>query len=51
MKKFDKVKKYYDNGFWSKSRVADAVVKNWITAEEYETIVGEPYEGNDGTTV
>lgn len=44
MKKFDKVKKYYDNGFWSKSRVADAVTKHWITAEEYEIIVGEPYE-------
>lgn len=33
----------YDNGFWSKSRVADAVVKHWITEEEYELIVGEPY--------
>ena len=44
MKKFDKVKKYYDNGYWDKFRVADAVVKKWITAEEYEEITGEPYE-------
>ncbi len=43
-KKFDKVKKYYDRGLWNKSMVADAVVKEWITAEEYAEIVGEPYE-------
>jgi uncharacterized XkdX family phage protein len=41
--KFDKVKKYYDNGLWSKTKVHNAVVKNWITAEEYEEIVGEPF--------
>lgn len=48
-KKFDVVNKYYHtfyNGerMWNKSRVKNAVVKNWITAEEYEEIVGEPYE-------
>lgn len=43
MTKFNKVKKYYDDGYWSKSRVADAVEKKWITAEEYELITGEPY--------
>ena len=43
-KKFAKVKKYYDNGFWNKEMVADAVVKGWITAEEYEIITGEVYE-------
>lgn len=41
--KFAKVKKYYDNGLWTKTMVANAVVKGWITAEEYEEIVGEPY--------
>jgi len=41
--KCNKVREYYDNGLWSKSRVADAVEKKWITAEEYETITGEPY--------
>lgn len=43
-KKFAKVKKYYDEGLWSKRQVHDAVVKGWITAEEFEQIVGEPYE-------
>ena len=43
-KKFAKVKRYYDDGLWTKSMVANAVVKGWITAEEYEIITGEPYE-------
>lgn len=43
--KFALVKSYYKRGLWSKSRVADAVVKNWITAEEYEEITGEVYPG------
>lgn len=42
-KKFEKVKEYYDKGLWTKGMVANAVVKEWITAEEYEIIVGEPY--------
>lgn len=42
-KNFNKVKKYYDDGFWSKAKVR-AVVGKWITAEEYEEITGEPYE-------
>ena len=44
-KHFEKVKYYYDNELWTKYRVAEAVKKNWITAEEYEIIVNEPYEG------
>lgn len=43
MTKFEKVKYYYDNGYWDKSRVADAVVKKWITAKEYALITGEKY--------
>ena len=42
--KFEKVKHYYDNGFWSKTRVKNAVVKGWITEAEYKEITGEPYE-------
>jgi hypothetical protein len=42
-KNFEKVKKYYDDGIWSKARVYNAVGK-WITAAEYEEITGEPYE-------
>ena len=45
-KHFKKVKGYYDNGLWSIERVRNAVVKNWITAEEFETITGETYNDN-----
>jgi len=44
-KKYATVKKYYDMGMWSKGMVANAVVKGWITAAEYEEITGEVYEG------
>lgn len=42
-KNFKKVKGYYDRGLWSEARVYEAVGK-WITVEEYEEIVGKPYE-------
>lgn len=41
--KFELVKGYYDAGFWKKKAVKNAVKKAWITATEYEEIVGEPY--------
>ena len=41
--KFELVKGYYESGFWKKKAVKNAVVKGWITADEYELIVGEPY--------
>lgn len=44
MSKFEKVKNYYDNGLWSISRVHDAVVKGYITAEQYAGITGEEFE-------
>ena len=44
MTKFDKVKFYYNNGYWDKARVADAVVKKWITVEEYQEIIGKQSE-------
>jgi len=44
-KKYELVKEYYDNGLWNLTRVKNAVVKGWITAEEFETITGQPYEG------
>lgn len=43
-KKYELVKRYYDQGLWSRARVRNAVVKEWITAEEYELITGEVYE-------
>ena len=43
--KFYKVKGYYDAGLWNKAMVRNAVVKGWITAEEFEEITGEVYDG------
>lgn len=43
-KYYNLVKKNYDNGFWSIDKVRDAVVKGWITADEYEEITGEDYQ-------
>ena len=42
--KYEKVKKYYDDGLWNKTKVKNAVVKGWITEAEYAEIVHEPYE-------
>jgi len=39
-KNFEKVKRYYDEGKWTKEQVWNAVGK-WITEEEYYLIVGE----------
>jgi len=40
---FEKIKRYYDEGLWTKHMVRNAVKKGKITAEQYEEIVGEPY--------
>lgn len=40
---FAKIKKWYEQGMWTKAMVANAVVKGKITAAQYEEIVGEPY--------
>ena len=47
-KKFDKVRNYYNtivNGgrLWNENRVRNAVVKEWITEEEFKEITGEDY--------
>lgn len=42
--KFEKVKTYYDKGLWKIGAVRNAVVKGWITAEEFEEITGEPFD-------
>lgn len=42
--KFELVKGYYEKGQWKKKAVRNAVIKKWITAEEYEEITGEIYE-------
>lgn len=41
--KYNLVYKYYHMGLWNIDKVRNAVVKGWITAEEFEMITGEPY--------
>ena len=43
-KMYEKIKKYYNTGLWSKVRVRNMVVKGIITEEEYKDIVGKEYE-------
>lgn len=43
MSKFERVKSYYTKGLWSINQVKNAVVKGWITADEYQVITGEAY--------
>ena len=40
---FELVKSYYDRHLWKKKAVRNAVVRGWITAEEYYEITGEEY--------
>jgi hypothetical protein len=42
--KYDIVKRYYDDGFWSIKKVRNAVKMGWITPEEFREITGEDYE-------
>ncbi len=42
-KKYATVKNFYNRGAWSKAMVKNAVVKGWITAEEYKAITGYEY--------
>ena len=41
--KFEEVKAYFDAGVWSEKKVRNAVVKGWITADEFKTITGKSY--------
>lgn len=41
--RFELVKGYYNSGRWKKKAVRNAVVKEWITAEEFTEITGEVY--------
>lgn len=44
-KMYEKIKRYYDDGFWNVARVRNAVIKGVITEEEFTEITGENYEG------
>lgn len=42
-KNFNKVKEFYIHELWDINRVRNAVVKGWITEDEYYEITGEIY--------
>lgn len=44
MSKYDKVKTYYERGLWTENQVRNAVIKGWITVEEFTDITGKEYE-------
>ena len=43
MSKFEKVKYYYEHNLWTIQQVRNAVVKGWITPEQFQEITGEEY--------
>ncbi len=42
-KKYGQLKEYYRLGMWTEEKLKTAVVKNWITSEEYKSITGHEY--------
>lgn len=49
--KFLLVKNYYDAGFWKKKAVRNAVIKGWITEDEYSEITSEAHPEGAYSTV
>ena len=41
--KFEQVKNFYDMRVWSETKLRNAVVKGWITQDEFEAITGKNY--------
>ena len=40
---YEKIKGWYEAGYWTKLMVKNAVVKEKITGDEYKEITGEDY--------
>lgn len=40
---FEKVKRYFNLKVWNLQRARNAVVKGWITPEEFTEITGQQY--------
>lgn len=40
---FERIKRFYDAGLWTKQMVADGVVYNKINAVQYKEITGQDY--------
>lgn len=47
MSKFERVKKYYNSGLWTKVMVENAVRKGWITEAEATEILTPEAAEND----
>lgn len=43
-KMYEKIKTYYDEGYWNELRVRNMVLKEIITEEEFKTITGNKYK-------
>lgn len=41
---FEKIKRYYNSGLWDENRVRNMVIKEIITEEEFEKIIGTKFE-------
>ena len=40
---FERIERFYDDGYWTKEMVADAARAKKITTQEYEQITGEVF--------
>ena len=40
---YNKVKEYYDKSLWTIDMLKNAVIKTWITADEFKAITGQIY--------
>ena len=40
---FEKIKEYYDKGFWDEAKVCAAVIKGVITAAQFTEITGKGF--------
>lgn len=43
MGKFETVMEYYRRGLWDETRVRNAVIKGWITEEQFQEITGKEF--------
>lgn len=41
--KYETVRNYYKNKLWDEKKVRDAVMKGWITEDEFLEITGKVY--------
>lgn len=46
-KRYEQVEGYWLNLLWNETRLRNAVLKEWITAAEFEEITGISYESPD----